>query len=51
MKILEIIVYVISQLIFFGGRELAREGGEILPKVSQKVSEKFWQNFGSSKFH
>jgi len=38
MKILESIVYVISQIIFFGGgREIAQEGGEILPKVSQKV--------------
>jgi len=37
MKILESIVYVISQLIFFGGRELAQEGGKILPKVSPKL--------------
>jgi len=25
-------VYVISQLIFLGGREIAQEGGEISPK-------------------
>jgi len=38
------IVYVISQLIFGGGREIAQERSEILPKV-------FWENFVSSKFH
>jgi len=30
MKISESIVYVISQLILMGGKELAQEGGEIL---------------------
>jgi len=29
MKILDSIVYVISQLIFCGGREIAQGGGEI----------------------
>jgi len=39
MKILKSIVYVISQLIFFGGgRKIAQGGGEILPKASPKVS-------------
>jgi len=33
MKILESIVFVISQLRFLGGREITQEGGEILPKV------------------
>jgi len=37
MKISEIIVYVISQLIFLGGREIAQEGSEILSKVSPKL--------------
>jgi len=36
MEISESIVYVISQL-FLGGREIAQEGGEILPKVSPKL--------------
>jgi len=33
MKLLESIVYVISELIFFGGRTIAQEKNEILPKV------------------
>jgi len=33
-------IYVTSQLIFLGAREVAQEGGEILPKVSPK------HNFG-----
>jgi len=37
MKLLESIVYIISKLIFLGGREIAPEGGEILPKVSLKL--------------
>jgi len=46
MKILESIVYVIFHLIFFWGREIVQEGGDIfLPKVSAK----FWVNFGNSK--
>jgi len=36
MKISESVVYVISQIIF-GGREIAQEGGKILPKVSPKL--------------
>jgi len=51
MKILESIVYVISQLICLGGREIAEEGGKILPKISPKASAKFWESFLSSKFH
>jgi len=35
-EISEKIVFVISQLIFLGGREIAQEGGKILPKVSPK---------------
>jgi len=34
MEISESIVYVVFQLIFLGGREIAQERGEILPKVS-----------------
>jgi len=34
-KIGELIGYVISQLIFFGGREIAQAGSKILPKVLQ----------------
>jgi len=37
MKISESVVYVISQLFFWGGREIAQEGGKILPKVSPKL--------------
>jgi len=44
MKILESIVYVISQL-FFWGKEITRGGGEILPKVLPKLKAKFWENF------
>jgi len=47
MKILESIVYVISQLMFLGGREIAQEGGEIFPKVSPKLYAKFWEDFVS----
>jgi len=47
MKMLQSIVYLINQLIFFGGREIAQGGGESKPKVSLKFSV----NFGSSKFH
>jgi len=36
---------------FFGGREFALGRGEILPKVSPKVSPKFLKNCVSSKFH
>jgi len=35
MKIMENIVYVISQLIFLGGWEIAQRGGEIFHR-------KFW---------
>jgi len=41
MKTKESIVYVISQLIFFGGREIAQEGDEMLTKVSPKLEAKF----------
>jgi len=44
---LESIVYVISQLIFVGGRAIAKGKGKFLPKVFAK----FLANFGSSKFH
>jgi len=46
MKIIESI-YVISQLKMFGGQEIEQGRGELLPKVSAK----FCENFGSSKFH
>jgi len=36
MKIFERIEYVISQLMFLGGRWIAQGGGKILPKVSPK---------------
>jgi len=51
MKIMESIVYVISQVISFGGREIVQGGGEILQKVLPKVSAKFCGNIRSSKFH
>jgi len=41
MKVLASIVYilyVISQLIFLEGRKRVQGGGEILPKVSAKIS-------------
>jgi len=41
MKILESIIYVISQPNFFGGREIAQGGGEILPKLLPKLLPKF----------
>jgi len=47
MKILENIVYVISQLILLGCREIGQGGGKILPYVSPNVSSKFV----SSKLH
>jgi len=47
MKILGSIVYVISHLIIFGGKEIAQEGGEILPNVLAK----FCENYVTSKFH
>jgi len=50
MKLLDSIVYVISQVIFFGVREIAQGGGEIMPKVSPKVSKKIWVIFGTSNF-
>jgi len=52
-KILESIVYVISQLIFFGGSLIVQGGSEELPIVSPKVSAKIVGRlkFGSSKFH
>jgi len=35
-----------------GGRDIAQEGGEILPRVLPKLSAKFWEAFVvSSKFH
>jgi len=34
-------VYVISQLIFLRGREIAQAGGKILPKVLPKFQAKF----------
>jgi len=37
MKILERILYVFYQLIFFGGREIAQEEGELLLNVSPKL--------------
>jgi len=37
-KIVKRIVYVISQLTFFGSWEIVQGGDEILPKVSPKVS-------------
>jgi len=37
MKMSANIEYVISQLIFLGGREIAQEEGEIVPKVSPKL--------------
>jgi len=51
IKISERIVYVIFQQIFFGGREIAQERGEILPKVSPILYAKFWENSVGSKFH
>jgi len=55
MKIPDSIAYICDfRTNFFGvggGRELAQEGGEILPKVSPKLLSKFWENFLSSKFH
>jgi len=53
MKISEIIVglYVISQLFFLGGREIAQEGGEMLRKVSPKLYAKSREHFMKSKFH
>jgi len=47
MKILKSIVYVISQLFFWGAREIAEGGGEILAKVFAKL----WEKFLGSKFH
>jgi len=41
MEISECIVYVISKLIFLGGREITQEGGKILTKVSLKVRHNF----------
>jgi len=35
-------LYVISQLIFFRGREIVQGGSEIMTKDSPKVLEKFW---------
>jgi len=37
-------VYVISQLIIFGGREIAQGGGKILPEISLKISLQFCEN-------
>jgi len=53
IKISESIVYVISQLILLGGREISQEGGEIFSKVSPKLQATFWENlnFVNSKFH
>jgi len=45
-KISEIIVYVISQLLFWGGREIAQEGGDILRNASPKLRLNLRQNFG-----
>jgi len=45
MKILKSIVYAISQLEMFGGREIAQGGGKIFPKVSATIlSVKFHKN-------
>jgi len=41
-KISESIVYVISQLICLGGREIAQEGRNI-PEVSPKLRAQFWE--------
>jgi len=41
MKISESVVYVISQQIFLGGREIPEEEGEIVPKISPKRLGKF----------
>jgi len=55
VKIVErtIIVYVISQLIFSGDREIVQGGGEILPKVFTqsfgKILGKLWDFKISSK--
>jgi len=49
MKILESIVYVISQLILLVRREIAQEIGEILPNVSPKPLATFLENVMS--FH
>jgi len=34
---------------FLGGREIAQEGGEILPKVSPQLSSTFHQNRNTSR--
>jgi len=44
-------LYVISQLIFFRGREIIHGEDEIFPKVSSKVLSNSFQKFVSSKFH
>jgi len=33
------------------GREIAQEGGEILPKVLPKVLAELWKHFVSPKIH
>jgi len=43
-------MYFIFQLINFRGREVAQEGGEILPKVSQLVLAQIRQKFVSLNF-
>jgi len=47
MKVMESIVYVISQLILFGDREIVQEGGEVLLKVLPTISAIFHVYFGS----
>jgi len=51
MKISESIVYVISQLIFLGGREIAHKEAKYCRKFRQNFRQNFGENFVSSKFH
>jgi len=44
-------VYVISQRILFGSREITQGGGEILLKVSSNVSAKFCVVISSKPQH
>jgi len=39
MKISESIVYITSQLIFLGNRQIAQEGGEILPNIAKTLGQ------------
>jgi len=38
------------KLIFWGGREIAQEGGEMLLKFSPKLEARFWKKLFSSNF-